>query len=174
VLQNIDDVTSDRIVNTIGIKGAFLLSRMSPAERFTVFSRACSFKVSGLSAVLAKVRDFQKIMALLQSVVTNPILLQAFFKKYSPDRVLAHIMKTLAINPDNMARDERELMQLQAEIAELPGFLQLTAGANTGGGGGQGGAGLSAQEVGEPSLPAEINALQGQAQGPGLQGAGGA
>ena len=174
VLQNIDDVTSDRVINAIGIKGAFVLSRMSPAERFSVFNSACSFKVSGLSAVLAKVRDFQKIMALMQSVTTNPILLQAFFKKYSPDKVLSHLMKTLAINPDNMARDEREMAQIQAEIAELPQFQQLTAGANTGGGGGEGGAGLSAQEVGEPSLPAEINALQGQAQGPGLQGAGGA
>jgi len=171
VLQNIDDINSQMIADAIGIGGAFTLSRMSPAERFAVFSSSCSFKVNGLSAVLSKVRDFQKIMALLQSISTNPLLLQAFFQKYSPDKLLAHIMKTLAVNPDQMYRDEQEMSKIQSDLQTLPAFQALTSGANTGGGGGQGGAGMSAQTVGEPELPAEISAVSNPTSG--LAGIGG-
>jgi hypothetical protein len=171
ILQNIDDINSQMIADAIGIGGAFTLSRMSPAERFAVFSSSCSFKVNGLSAVLSKVRDFQKIMALLQSISTNPLLLQAFFKKYSPDKLLAHIMKTLAVNPDQMYRDEQEMSKIQSDLQTLPAFQALTSGANTGGGGGQGGAGMSAQTVGEPELPAEISAVSNPTSG--LAGIGG-
>lgn len=177
MLQNIDDVSSDKIINAIGIKATFRLSRMNPAERFAAFANTCSFKVHGLSAVLSKVRDFQKLMALLQAVSTNPILLQAFFKKYSPDKILSHLMKTLGVNPEQMERDEEELARLQQDIQELPAFQQLTGGGSGKGGGsagagGGGGAGLSAQNVGEPGLPAEINAIGNASSG--LAGAGGA
>lgn len=172
ILQNIDDINTQMIVDAIGIGGAFTLSRMSPAERFATFSSSCAFKVNGLSAVLSKVRDFQKIMALLQSISTNPLLLQAFFQKYSPDKLLSHIMKTLAVNPDQMHRDDQEMTRMQADLQTLPAFQALTSGANTGGGGGQGGAGMSAQTVGEPELPAEISAVSNPTSG--LAGAGGA
>ena len=154
VMQNMNDVASDRVIDAIGITAAFKLSRMSPAQRFAAFAGNCSFKVTGLSAVLAKVRDFQKIMALLQSVISNPVLFQAFFKKYSPDKILSHMMRTLAVNPENIERDADEMDRLQADLAELPQFQALTGQGQQG----QGGAGLSAQQVGEPQLPAQINA----------------
>jgi hypothetical protein len=156
VMQNMNDVASDRIIDAIGISAAFRLSRMSPAERFAAFAGACSFRVNGLSAVLAKVRDFQKLMALLQSVITNPLLFQAFFRKYSPDKILAHMMKTLGVNPENIERDSDELARLEQDLQQLPQFQALMGQGQQQG---QGGAGLSAQQVGEPQLPAEINAV---------------
>jgi|ETNmetMinimDraft_30_1059905.scaffolds.fasta_scaffold02885_3 hypothetical protein len=156
VMQNMSDVASDQIIDAIGITAAFKLSRMSPAERFAAFAGPCSFKVTGLSAMLAKVRDFQKLMSLLQAVISNPVLFQAFFKKYSPDKILAHLMKTLGVNPENIERDSDEIGRLEKDLMELPQFMALTG---QGGNSGQGGAGLSAQQVGEPQLPAEINAL---------------
>lgn len=170
ILQNMDDVASDHVIDAIGIRGAFALSRMSSAERFAVFADGCSFQVHGLSAVLARVRDFQKIMALLQAVVANPMLLQAFFKKYSPQRVLSHLMKTLGVNPEQMERDEEELGRVGEELQEMGAFAQIAGGGQGGGQGG--GAGLAAQDVGEPGLPAEINAVGNPTSG--LAGAGGA
>jgi hypothetical protein len=158
ILQNMDDAASDRIISAVGVAGAFAIAEMSPAQRFATCANAATFKVFGLSAVLGRVRDFQKLMALLQSVVQNPILLQAFFKRYSPDRVLSHLMKTLNINPEQMERDEEEQQRVDADLQELARFQEFTTGAAGGGGqAGQGGAGLSAQDVGEPQLPAEIN-----------------
>jgi len=177
VMQNLGDVASDRIIAAIGLDSAFKLATMSPAKRFATFANECRFKVYGLSAVLSKVRDFQKMMALLQAVVSNPVLLQAFFKKYSPDRVLSHLMKSLSVNPEQMARDDEELGKVMQELEELPMFQQLAGGkpgqggGNAGAGGG-GGAGLSAQNTGEPGLPAEINSAGNASSG--LAGAGGA
>jgi len=153
ILQNMDDVSSADIVNAIGLQAAFKMSQMSKAERFATFANDVAFKVNGLTAVLAKTRDFQKLMALLQAVSTNPIMLQAFFRKYSPDRVLAQMMKTLSINPEQMKRDEEEMNRLEQDIAGLPQFQELT-GQQPGGA-----PGIAAQDVGEPGLPAEINAI---------------
>ena len=149
ILQNMDDVSSEVIINAVGMKTALVLSKMTPEERFAVFANQCSFKVNGLSAMLAKVRDFQKVMALLQSVMSNPLLMQAFFKKYSPNRILSYIMKTLAINPEDMERDEAEISRIEEELKELPAFMNLTGNSQA----------ISAQNVGEPQLPAEIDAM---------------
>lgn len=157
VLQNMDDVLTEEIVNAIGMQSAITLSRLSPPERFAIFGVGCSFKVFGLSAVLAKARDFQKMMALLQAVMSNPLLMQAFFKKYSPDRVLNHIMRTLSINPANMERDDIELQRLNQDLEELPAFQALTGGGGVGAGNG-GPAKPSGADTGDPSLSAEINA----------------
>lgn len=166
MLQNIDDVASDKIVNAIGINGAFALSRMTPAQRYSVFSTSCSFQVFGLSQVLARVRDFQKMMALLQAVSNVPILLQAFFQKYSPDRVLSHMMKMLGINPSQMERDDKELSRVAQELRQLPLFQQLTPGNR--GTTQVGGAG--AEQTGGPELPAEIASVGNPTAG--LAGAG--
>lgn len=153
ILQNITDVAADRIIGAIGVRGAFALAKMSPAERFSTFNNVAEFKVHGLSSLMARVRDFQKTAALLQLVMTNPLLLQAFVKRYSGDRILAHVIKMLSINPEAWKRDEEELQRTDQDVAEMMGLAQnlgLTQG-------GQGGAGMAAEDAGEPGLPAEIN-----------------
>jgi hypothetical protein len=162
IMQNMDDILASDIIGAIGQDAAFRLARMSPAERFATFSSSANFNVHGLSALMSKVKDFQKMMALLQAVVSNPILLQAFFKKYSGDKILAHLMKSLSINPVQMERDEQELARLDQDIKELPAFQSLLQGGQQQAG--QGGPG------GE-SLPAEINAAGNASSG--LAGAGG-
>tara|TARA_Y100000310_G_scaffold344905_1_gene460366 strand:- start:236 stop:2143 length:1908 start_codon:yes stop_codon:yes gene_type:complete len=155
ILQNVNDVSSDQVVSSLGLRGTFVLSQMTEEERFTIFAPHCSFKVHGLSQVLAKVRDFQKLMALLQSVVQNPIMLQAFFQKYSPGKLLSTMMKTLNVNPVNMERDEQEMQRIDQDLAGLEQFKELTSKRGGGSGTGTGrGAGVS----GEGSGPAQINA----------------
>ena len=148
IMQNLEVVPSEYVMNSIGLDGSFRLAQLRPAERYTIFSSFCSFKVHGLSAILARVRDFQKMSALLQMVTANPILMQAFFKKYSGDRILAHMMKTLNINPEQIERDHEEMARIDQDIAELPAFQQLTGqqggeGGNIGGLGGAGTGGSS-------------------------------
>jgi|TARA_Y100000310_G_scaffold212884_1_gene213761 hypothetical protein len=164
ICQFMDKVPAEEVICAIGTESAFALSNMTPKQRFAAYSYDCAFRVHGLSAVLAKARDFQKIMALMQAVSTNPILLQAFFTKYSPDRLLSHVMKTLAVNPEQMARDEEEMVKMHTELQNLATFQALTSG-NTGGTTNGGGAGPGAESVGEPGLPAEINQLVNPATG---------
>lgn len=149
ILQHLDDASSQQILAAVGTRGAFMLSRMSRAKRFATFARHCGFKVHGLSSALSKVRDFQKMMALLQAVVQNPLLLQAFFKRFSGEKVLMHLMKTLQVNPEHLQRSGEELERIDDELKELPKFQELTSGGQ--------GQGMAAQDTGDASLPAEIN-----------------
>jgi len=157
ILQNLDDVSGEETISAIGLEAAFKLSQMTPAERFATFANVCSFKVHGLSAVLAKVRDFQKLMALLQAVGSNPIMLQAFFKKYSPNKVLSHLIKSLSINPLNMERDEEELAKLDEDIQGLQQFQ----GIMNGGGGSQ----PAPASPDESVVPAEVSQISNPATG---------
>jgi hypothetical protein len=140
ILQNIDDLSSDAVINAVGPRVALTLAQMSPAERFTLYANnPCAFKVHGLSSMLSKTRDFQKFMALLQAVTTNPLLFQSFFKKYSPDKVLNIMMKMLGINPERIEKDDMEIMRTDQDFAELQQLLPFLSGGPTGGPQAQGG-----------------------------------
>lgn len=161
ILQNLDDVSVPEIVSSIGAANAIQLAQMSKAERFATFANSAAFKVHGLSSMMAKVRDFQKLMAALQSIMNNPILLQAFFKRYSGDKVLAYMLKALDINPDAMARDEQEQQRLDQDLQELAAFTQLMqngeSAQNADSETKPGATGFTSGNVGGSNLPAEIN-----------------
>lgn len=169
ILQNMDDLASNHVLTAVGPHVAFTLGSMSPEERFTMYANnPCSIKVHGLSSMLAKTRDFQKFMALLQAVTTNPLLFQAFFKKYSPDKVLNHMMKMLGINPLRIEKDDQELGRLSEDLKELEQLLPFV-GKPRGGGdkaGSQGNTG-----AGGDTITAQINAVGNPSSG--LAGAGG-
>jgi hypothetical protein len=154
ILQNADDLDTQQVVSAIGPRAALVLARMDPADRFAAFAGRCDFKVFGLTATLGRVRDFQKFMALMQGVNTNPLLMRAFLAKFSADKVLTFIMRALSLNPDNIFKSEEELADRSREIQEIFALAGLT---QPGSGGGPSGA-----DTGEPGLPAEINQL-GQA-----------
>lgn len=153
ILQNLEDVTSGRVVDAIGIRAAYKLGSMSAAERYAAFANSsCSFRVHGLSALMAKVRDFQKFASLMQIVGSNPLLFQAFFKRYSPDKVLGSMMKMLAINPERIEKDAEETARAEEDFK---GMMQFAA--VMGAQGGQPGQIQGPAADGEP-VTAEINA----------------
>jgi len=170
VLQNLEVTPSEYIVNSVGLDGAFRLAQMDKATRFATFANFCSFKVHGLSSILSRVRDFQKMASLLQMVTGNPILLQSFFKRYSGDRILSHMMKTLNVNPERIERDHEELARIDKDLQELPAFQNLTsqtggAGGNIGNVGGPGtGGDEGAAEISALSNPTASLAGLGNAQ----------
>ncbi|MGH7274675.1 MAG: hypothetical protein ACREIQ_09490, partial [Nitrospiria bacterium] len=151
LLQNADDLSSQDIVGSLGSRVALTLARMSPEERFANLVGGCSFRVHGLSATLSKVRDFQKMAALMQMAVSNPILFQAFAKRFSGDKILTHMMKSLNINPSHIEQNAEELANMQPRFQELTGLMQMM------GGQGRGGALQQAESGGSSELPAEIN-----------------
>lgn len=160
ILQNAEDLSTREVVHAVGLRTALVLSRMNPAERFATLANGCAFRVHGLSATLARVRDFQKLMAMMQAVTGNPLLLQAFAKRFSADKILTHMMKTLNINPEHIELNDEERAGLQQAIQELPMWQQLTGNTPAGG--------RAAQvEGGEPALPAEINQISNPLTGMG-------
>jgi hypothetical protein len=146
--MQLDDLDYDEINDVVGERAAAVLRMMSPEERYAMFAD-CSFKVTGLSAVLARIKDFQKLMALLSSVNQSPMLMQSFVSNYSTDKVLEQLIKTLNINPESIKMTDEEKQQAQEKLKQLPMFQQLMSGKKT-----------SAENTGGPSLPSEINQME--------------
>src|SRR5262245_26557503 len=80
------DAADSGIVDAIGPRAALLLSRMSAAERFAAFGTT-HVKVSGLSAVQARMREFKKLLALMGAVGQNPVMMQALLQTASPGKL---------------------------------------------------------------------------------------
>lgn len=126
LLQHAEDLEAESVVASIGRRTALVLSRMSPEERYATFAHTCQFKVFGLSATLAKARESQKLMALTAMVNQNPLLLQAFVKRFSADKLLTQHLRSLNIDPTLIQKTPEEMQQTPQQMQELPMFNQLT------------------------------------------------
>lgn len=160
VLQHIGLVEMQRIVGAIGAEAADrLASEVNPARRFAAVAQASRVKVRGLSTMLSKVRDFQKMAALMQLVSTNPVLMQQFFARYDAGALLAYMMKTLQLDPDEFLRAEQEEPRTaQQDMQTLPMFQQMVGGAPGSATGAPNG-GLGGPGTGGAPIPAEVNQM---------------
>lgn len=151
IMQNADDLDGESVSDAIGMEAATKLSRMSERDRYKIFSRPCAFRVTAMTTMLARMKDFQKMMALLQSSGQNPMMMMALFKKFSPDKIMNYLIRSLAINPEDLKRDDEEMKLIEQDMASLQQFAQLITGRQEGGGTAD-----AAAARGE-SVPAEVN-----------------
>lgn len=128
IAQFADKANPIAIANVLGPIQAQQYLSWSPEQRVAM-TCADGVKVRGLSAVLERVRNFQKLMALLQVVTTNPLFMQSFFMKYSPDALLRYIMKVLQLDPTDFQRAGKEGMEeMQRDMAGMQMMQQMMAG----------------------------------------------
>lgn len=146
MLQNCDDWNAEDVAGCIGPEAAKALAQMSPATRYATYAQGARFKVSGLSSMVARTREFQKITAALSLIGQSPVLLQTFMAKYSPEKLLDHILKALNLDPEDMQMTEEEKASLQQRIASLPHYQGVAQGAQ----GNQQSQGGTNQEPGSP------------------------
>lgn len=166
LMQHLDLADSETVAAAVGDEAALRLMRMGQAGRFAAFANEASFKVHGLSATLSRVKDFQKLMAFIQIIGSNPLALQAFTQRYSMDKVITLAVKMLNLNPLELEKDALEFLETEAQMSQAAQMSQMMGAGGQGGGGaglvnGAGSAGGSA--------PAEINQI-----GNPLSGMGGA
>lgn len=128
ILQNADVIPENAFISSMDKKIALLIMRAKPAERFAMFAGRAQFKVDGLSATMTKALDYQKMMAMLQAVGTNPMLFQAFMTKFSPDRTLRHLMRTLNLNPEMITRSLEEQAQVGQDVQRTAMAAEMLAG----------------------------------------------
>ena len=94
--------------SVIGARAALVLSTMSAQERYIEFGIRTNFKVEGISGIITKGRNFQKLMLAVDTIFKNPILAETFAKKFSPNKILDQILQGLDINPANIELQEGE------------------------------------------------------------------
>lgn len=131
ILQMADVIPEENFMGVHQRKAALMIMRAQPQERYALFVNKSRFKVNGLSAMMTRVMEFQKIMAMLQAVTSNPMLLAEFQKEYSPARMMSHLFRTMNLNSDMFKKTMEERV---AEQQQAPGQVGA-ANAMIGGGG---------------------------------------
>ena len=153
LLQNADFLVESDLAELMTHKELITLANMSDAERFAKLANGAKFRVFGLSATLAKARDFQKLMALLQVSAQNPVLQRAMMVKFDGERILEKIIRVLNLNPEDLERDpDKDPSQ---EIKTVMGMMMAQNGQMPGQG--PAASNQSAGMTGEPGMPSEIN-----------------
>jgi hypothetical protein len=144
IIQEMDDMPLRHIKNP-GTRAALnQLATMTAQERFVLLANDISFEVRGLSGTMQRSKDFQKFMGLMSSVSTMPMLMQAFFNKYSPEKALEQLFKYLNFNPSSMEMTQEERATMQQRMEQMQQMSQV-AGGGTSGRGEAGGASEEAQ-----------------------------
>ncbi len=150
ILQNADDIMVKQVGNVIPQRELLQFARMTQAERFVAFASESTFKVNGLSATLARARDFQKYMAIIQLASQSPLLLPAFLRRISPDKLMSRLFKIMNMNPEDIERDESEVPRIVEDIRIFQSIQQAVSQASN----------LPQQGTGEPGVQSDINAQQ--------------
>lgn len=125
VLQNAESVPSVAMKAFKGATPLTLIMEAPPEERFALFANKVQFRVNGLSSTMTRALDFQKIMALLQAVTTNPSLFQAFMAKFSPEKALRRLMTALNLNSEDLEKSPEEMAAAQQTMQSVAGAAQL-------------------------------------------------
>ena len=170
VMQHLNEMDVDEVVAAVGTKVAIILLSLTPEERFALFSNRVKFRVTGLSSAANRAREFQKILAILEVMSSNPTLGMIFARKYSLAKVVDRLVRAIDIDPESLGViDEAEA---QAQVALLKTYIESQRGAVKTG-----------QEFKMPEMPSAGEGLPGelpssvnQAPGnlpPGIEGGGG-
>jgi len=131
VLQFLDDFSASEVIAAIGERWAYVLSSMSPAERYAQFAGVCQFQASGLSATLARGKDLQKLLAFVDVGMKSPFLAQTFIENYSAKKYLDRILQTMNLDPESLELSPEEKMKQMAQAAQMQ---QMQQGPQPGGG----------------------------------------
>jgi hypothetical protein len=129
IMQNSNDMDSDEIAALLGEQKAAQIATMSPEDRFVETSQGNKFNVFGVSQTLNKQKDFRKLTALLQTIGSSEVLVEAFIKKYSFEKLLGEIVRSLDIEPGRIEQEEVDqlMMQLGPELMGQ-GSMQMGSG----------------------------------------------
>lgn len=153
ILQNADELPIDEIFTSYSVTTAFKFMTLSPKERFIAYANGMGFNVNGLSALLAQVKDFQKLMALIDVAGKSPLLMEPFIQKYDPAKILDQLITTLNIDPESIEYDQVTAMTHDERLQRTVQMMQLI----NGGGQQATQSGPSAEATGDATLPAQIN-----------------
>ena len=165
-MQHLHEMDIDEIIAAIGSRKAVMLLALSAEERFALFANRVKFRVHGLTSMVNRAREFQKLMALLQVLASNPAFGEVFAQKYSFRKVIDRIVRSLEIDPASIEIDDPQ--EGQAQIGLLREFIDLqTKGA------GEGRTASPGSLVGEELPSAQGGGGQGLDLPSGLEGGGG-
>lgn len=108
LLQYLDDFTLPEIVQILGTQRAGIYQSLTPQERFVLIASAVKFSVSGLREGNQRIKRFQRIFTMLNTVLQNPALAQVWDRKFSPMRTVDELVLSSGLDPTRIERRPEE------------------------------------------------------------------
>lgn len=110
ILENMDhpNFFDIELVSLLGAKKAKQIKDLKAEERFIKGAAGLKIRVNGVSGFLRQFRNFQKMNTLLQTISNSPPLVAAFQKKYSFDKLLGVVIKSIGVEESAIAISESE------------------------------------------------------------------
>lgn len=112
--QNWDSISKEEFIALFGPQRGEELSQLSPEEVFASTVNGIKFRVFGISLTLSKAQDFRKLTTMLQTIGSSPVLMEAFVRKYSIEKLLGEILTSLDIDKYKLEIPQAEQMTMQA------------------------------------------------------------
>ncbi len=162
--QHLDDFSQPELIQILGTERAMLLQKLTPEDRFYLMVNNVKFKVRGLRAIMARTKEFQKLMALVNAVTTSPLLAMAFNQRFSTPRLLEKLVRSVNLDPTELEYRSDE------KLAIDPRLIAVTLGAGGQAGGAAGGTEPLPGAAGSQA-PGEIEQGFAQPNPTGMRGA---
>lgn len=121
ILQHFGDIDPAEMRAVLGDERYLTINALGPTGLFAKAFDGFKFKVFGISKILAKQKDFRKYTALLQTIASSDLLIEEFTKKYSMEKFLGKIIKSLDISLDeiSISPEEQAMNQIAAGMAPM-------------------------------------------------------
>jgi hypothetical protein len=98
ICQNWDLIDPEIFNSLYGKERGEELAQLEPQEVFVHTVNGMKFEVFGISLALRRQADFRKWTTLLQVIAGSPMLMEAFVKKYSFEKLLGEIMTAIDLD----------------------------------------------------------------------------
>lgn len=118
--QHIEDIDEDQIKAVLPEKEATALLEMSCADVFANTVQGIKFRVYGITLTLQKAQDVRKYTTLMQTIGASPALMESFTKKYSLDKFLSEIMRSLGLDVQKLEIPAAEQEQMSGAPQGTP------------------------------------------------------
>lgn len=124
--QNMNDMDSDEIQALLGKARALAIHAMGNEEMFVATAQGFKFTANGISRKLAKNKNFQKFMTLMQTITPSEPLMEAFVKKYDFSEMLDEMIDAIGLDMEAIELPSQEIAAMKAQNP-------MGGGAGTGG-----------------------------------------
>lgn len=130
IVQNMPDMSASTIIRAIGEEKAVALSQMSDEERFVRYAMASSILVTGISAIQTRSKELQRLVAILATIKTDPLLLQEYGKTIDGKKLFERLFSMAGVDLRDISRSEEEAQVIEQQQLQQPELQQVPGAGN--------------------------------------------
>jgi hypothetical protein len=122
IMQFLPHMSTTRTIAAIGDELTMQLTGMDENARRQLMTTEGAFNVFGMSGLITRARDLQRLLPMLDFIMKSSILAPAFIQKYDPTKLLDYILKLGEVDLKDVQLDPSSAPQAAAPGA-MPGTM---------------------------------------------------